>query len=269
MTHRLVMSLALIASFASVGTLRADVIPVGKTKVRCTSTIDFGPFADLAPTSYVVEEGDTLSELAEKHLGSAKRHVQISALNEGVTAETLKAGQTILLPPKSPDESKWMHFFAVQWEHAVDRADHRKPLPHHHYWTSLWAVPHANLAEFSKGLEGDDRDSPNPIQVLEKKKWLFKAEERFSGYEVLPENTPVKSIRRSYTIVSIGEGTIQLAPPETAKFGKDGKPVDGAGILVVPSNGILLLLGAIGGGALFALAIRRRESPGPARVPAT
>jgi len=53
-----------------------------------------------AGATYVVKPGDTLSGLAARFLGASSRWPEIVALNPGVTPETLKAGQTLVMPAK-------------------------------------------------------------------------------------------------------------------------------------------------------------------------
>lgn len=52
---------------------------------------------------YTVVAGDTLSKLAEKHLGDAKRYMDIFNLNKDVLKDPnmIKVGQKLKLPPKS------------------------------------------------------------------------------------------------------------------------------------------------------------------------
>jgi len=51
-----------------------------------------------ARTTYTVKNGDTLSALSERFLGSSSRWRDIAAVNPGVTPETLKVGQTLTMP---------------------------------------------------------------------------------------------------------------------------------------------------------------------------
>ncbi|MGQ0614755.1 MAG: LysM peptidoglycan-binding domain-containing protein [Planctomycetaceae bacterium] len=48
--------------------------------------------------TYQVQEGDDLSTIARKHLGSARRYREILQLNPGLDARRLRIGQTIRLP---------------------------------------------------------------------------------------------------------------------------------------------------------------------------
>lgn len=51
-----------------------------------------------ARTVYVVRKGDTLSALSLRFLGRSSRWRELAAANPGVTPETLKEGQTIVIP---------------------------------------------------------------------------------------------------------------------------------------------------------------------------
>ena len=51
-----------------------------------------------AAVTYVVKQGETLSGLAALFLGSSRRWPELVALNPGVTPQTLKAGQTLVVP---------------------------------------------------------------------------------------------------------------------------------------------------------------------------
>ena len=47
---------------------------------------------------YKVKKGDTLYSLAKSHYGSGKEYTKIVAANPGLTASSLRAGQTITIP---------------------------------------------------------------------------------------------------------------------------------------------------------------------------
>ena len=59
-----------------------------------------GPKRTSATRTYEVQEGDTLGEIASKHLGSARRWREISKLNPKVTPKNLRPGMTLNLPAK-------------------------------------------------------------------------------------------------------------------------------------------------------------------------
>ena len=47
---------------------------------------------------YTVKKGDTLWKIATAHYGNGNQWQKITSANPGLSAETLKAGQTIVLP---------------------------------------------------------------------------------------------------------------------------------------------------------------------------
>lgn len=59
------------------------------------------PVAEVPPSGardYVVKSGDTLSEIAQRELGSSRRWQEIVALNPGLDPARLRSGKTIRLP---------------------------------------------------------------------------------------------------------------------------------------------------------------------------
>ncbi len=66
---------------------------------------ELAPVADevaQSPTrAYVVRASDTLSEIAERELGTQRRWTEILALNPGISPTQLRAGQKIALPAKA------------------------------------------------------------------------------------------------------------------------------------------------------------------------
>ena len=55
--------------------------------------------ATVRPALYVVKDGDTLSQIAEKYLDGASHWPEIVAVNPGLVPEKLRTGRTIHLPP--------------------------------------------------------------------------------------------------------------------------------------------------------------------------
>lgn len=55
---------------------------------------------DLKPQIYTIRPNDTLSEIAQKQLGSQRRMKEIIALNPGLDADRLVPGETLVLPSK-------------------------------------------------------------------------------------------------------------------------------------------------------------------------
>lgn len=76
--------------------------------------LDPGTLGEGAPTTVRVAKGDTLSELAKRHLGSAKRTAEIQRLNPGTDARSLRVGQVLKLPPRRTAASEgWLEFFVA------------------------------------------------------------------------------------------------------------------------------------------------------------
>ena len=59
-----------------------------------------------AAVTYVVKQGETLSGLAGRFLGHSSRWPDLVALNPGVTPQTLKAGQKLVIPAESSATNK-------------------------------------------------------------------------------------------------------------------------------------------------------------------
>ncbi len=59
-----------------------------------------GPKRASATRSYEVQEGDTLGEIASKHLGRSTRWIEIEKLNPGVKPTNIRPGMKLLLPAK-------------------------------------------------------------------------------------------------------------------------------------------------------------------------
>ncbi|MGB0954261.1 MAG: LysM peptidoglycan-binding domain-containing protein [Planctomycetota bacterium] len=55
---------------------------------------------ELKPQIYTIRPNDTLSEIAQKQLGSQRRMKEIIALNPGLDADRLVPGETLVLPSK-------------------------------------------------------------------------------------------------------------------------------------------------------------------------
>ena len=48
--------------------------------------------------SYTVKKGDTLYKLAREHYGDGKQWQRIASANPGITPQSLKVGQTLIIP---------------------------------------------------------------------------------------------------------------------------------------------------------------------------
>ena len=254
--------------FTGSTTSRADVVVPGQKKVRRDVIVDFGSYADSATGSHLVKSGDTVSALAKKHLGSVTRQNEILELNPGLTAASLKAGATILIPPRTADSSKSWSFFAIGWGHHVVRAFHGQQLYHHHYSTELWAVPQSKVAEFLKRLQTKPNKKRDAMAALAKESWIAKAPEKLTGYASLSEGSPIASIVETYRVEKIDKGKILLKKTAAQNLNKDKKPLAGAALYLTPWNGLLLLLTGCGAAGLGFLARRRRSTTPPRLVEA-
>lgn len=94
----------------SASTYNAPIVPIQTVaSTPVTSTPAYEPAITPAPSvsstptaatggSYVVKKGDTLYSIARSHYGDGKQYTKIVAANPGVSARSLKAGQTLTLP---------------------------------------------------------------------------------------------------------------------------------------------------------------------------
>ena len=77
-----------------------DVIRIPNPRNYAKKTKAPGPKRTPSTRSYEVQEGDTLGEIASKHLGSAQRWQEITKLNPGVKPTNIRPGMKLLLPAK-------------------------------------------------------------------------------------------------------------------------------------------------------------------------
>ncbi len=253
----------------------ADLVPAGQKKVRRDAVIDFGPYADYSTWTYVVKKGDTLSEIAEHHLGTLKRHAEITKLNPGLTSDTLKANDKILMPPRKPplpikgtksEPAKpraaarmWWTFYGARWSGmgGFELVSHGDKLPHHHYWTTLFAVRHDHQGTFEKAMKDAGRDKRTKLEALQKEDWFVVAKEQLTGYTSLSTSSPIAHVVDRYRIEGIAKGQIRLKLLRTENFDKDREPVSGAGLLGGGWNLLLIFLAFAGLLGLVFVASRR------------
>lgn len=279
----------LIVAFAAILLLvapaAADIVPPGKSKVRRDAIVDFGPYADYSTWTYVVKKGDTISEIAERHLGTLKRQGEITKLNPGLTAETLKTDRKILMPPRKtprpidPAEAKglklpadaqiWWDFYGARWNGfgQIERTAHGDKIPHHHYWTTLCAVRHDKVGEFEKALaDAGPKNTDQALKALVKQPWVAVAETHLTGYATIAQSSPIRSIVEHYKLESIADGKIHLKHVRTDNFDKDREPVTGTGLFGGSFNLLLLFL-AFAGMLGLVIVVSRRRAPGRINIP--
>lgn len=56
------------------------------------------PSASTGSGSYTVKKGDTLYKLAREHYGDGKQWQRIASANPGLTPQSLRVGQTLIIP---------------------------------------------------------------------------------------------------------------------------------------------------------------------------
>jgi LysM repeat protein len=102
-----------------------------------------------------VEKGDTFSEIAQRHLGTAKRSTEIQRLNPKVDARSLKIGQPLLLPPKQAG-GRWLDLFVSGPDGVAQPVGlgtaARLPLGP----VRVFAVPHARLVVLRAAARGSE-----------------------------------------------------------------------------------------------------------------
>jgi 5'-nucleotidase/UDP-sugar diphosphatase len=56
------------------------------------------PAASANGSSYTVKKGDTLYKLAREHYGDGKQWQRIASANPGLSPQSLRVGQTLIIP---------------------------------------------------------------------------------------------------------------------------------------------------------------------------
>lgn len=272
-------TLSLLAALAVVFTglpASADIVAEGTKKVRRDAIVEFGTFADYTTWRYVVKKGDTLSEIAQHQLGTMKRQDEIKKLNPGLKADTLKAEDQILMPPRKvplsadPAVQKtqklpkgaqhWWELYGARWggAHGMEMVASGETMPHHHYWTALVAVRRDKVGELKQLLSDGGRGLRNIQEAVKGKDWAAVADTGLTGYAVLDETSNVHRIVERYRIESIANGRIALKKVAAKQLDKDNKDVSTSGFLGNPWNLLLLFLAFSGLLGLVIVVSRRR-----------
>ncbi len=280
-------TLALVAGLAvllSAVPASADLVIEGQKKVRRDAIVDFGPYADYSTWNYVVKKGDTLSEIAQHQLGTMKRASEITKLNPGLTAKTLKANEKILMPPRKipvshdpaiaktqelpKDAQMWWEFYGALWggSGGFERVGSGEAVPHHHYWTALIAIRHDKVGELKSVLSQGGRGMRTILEATKGKDWIAVAEQGLTGYTSLDDTSPIHRIVDNFRVEKIADGRITLKKVDSKKLDKEDKDVSSAGFFGSGWNLLLLFL-AFSGLLGLAIVISRRHSGERVQIP--
>ena len=211
----------------------------------------------LGRTSWVVrvERGDTLSELAQRHLGTAKRTAEVQRLNPSVNAKVLRVGQGIVLPPK--DATGWLELYAAAPGGIAQPVGLGEPALLPLAPVTVFAVPHERVAT----LRSLDRDR----QLVEA---LLSADAQVArSAPIEAQAAPGRGLARAITrvrVLGLANRRLDLAVLDQHLLSASGHRLvpaaeegQAAGGLAVP---LLLVLAGLVVFALVALAARRMQA---------
>ena len=246
-------------------TASADIVISGQRNIQVECELAFGPYVDLAARKHVVVAGETLGEIAARMLGGAERWPEISAINHGLDPESLKVGQVLWVPPtEAKQDGHWWHFFALaggtHFGEQMTRIAHGEKVPHHHYFTQVYAVRSDRLPDFERALV-KHREAEAPLaELLE----TWKAKPGFAaGAQDLPgrssvsEESTARTRVEQWEITEIEGNAIGLRSTGEQNLDERGEVAKrGSGLF--GRNGVLLGLSLFALCGIVAVARRRR-----------
>lgn len=203
------LALVLAALLATGGTAAlADLVPPGPRSVPTEIRIDYGVLQTSAPDVYLVEKNDTLSEIAERELGSVKHLAELRSWNTRIEPKKIRPGQRIFLPPAATAKPQFrLYVYAPRGDASGGL---RRALPDQTLRGALRlvAVPVANDAALLARLEAapDLRDAiesaPGDLGLL--------LSEPLPGHVEIAEDGATPVVRLRYTISSAENGRLEL-----------------------------------------------------------
>lgn len=262
-------ALLLVVAWGS-GTASADVGPVpdvGWHRVRHEAYVDLGTFVDCDTWRYVVKSRETLGEIAERELGSARRHREILALNVGLTPRRLWAGARIVMPPRSARcqgrEPRYVFFVWTPDAHgwAAPRRLGDGAVHQVSHGARLYAVPGERLTSVlaratENGLDGHVLDGDpaiarsGPIRLLTS----------------LPDADPTRRIVTQWRLVGVEDGCVVLKRVAEERYDVEGRLLQPSGSessgpsVVLQLLAFILMLGGLG----WAVHVSQRSVPAEA-----
>lgn len=273
-SFRAVALLAAIAA-AAAPTAAADIVVPGWKNIRHRVVLSAGAFDDRCRHLHVVEEGDTLSAIALRRLGDAKRAGEIAAANPGVVPEQLQLKAKLEIPAKVAGGGfTFWHLFgddlsSLRPAHPGDRWNYNGMV------AQVVAVADGHEEEFAKLRAGSER-RPTPAASLLARPWAVATGELHLTRSVR-DSSELDSACTTLALVAVSPvpegGKAWRFDVKTEQFDSSGRPLS-SGALEAGDGGAgdggaartivsitLALLGAM------TLAMRRR--PRASSAPAT
>jgi LysM repeat protein len=211
-------------------------------------------------TTIRVEKGDTLGGLAQRHLGTVRLTKEILRHNPGLTATSLRAGQSLVLPPRSA--TGWTDLYVALPGGIAQPVSVGKPATLPFGPVTVFAVPHAR----AQALRALDRDR----RLVEP---LLRADAevaRSPAFE--PVGDVAEGVARALTkvrVTAIADGRVELKVLDrqvvtvAATSGGSGGAQRSRGGLIVPLG--LVAAGLLVAGAIALTARRLAGGSRPSR----
>lgn len=212
--------------------------------------VDPGALAGSATWVQRVEKGDTFGELAQRHLGTARRAADIQRLNPKVDPRALRVGQSLLLPPRKAG-SRWVDLY-VSAGGAAQPVGLGAPAQLGIGPVRVFAVPHGRLLVLRAAARG-----PEPTQDA----LLADPEVAVSEPLVLASGGPAIARATSrLEVTALAGRRLEVRVADQRLYGAKGHRLaayaetESGGTLAVP---LLLVLAGLIVFALVAIAARR------------
>lgn len=269
--------------------------PPGQHYQSTSATVDLGAFHRAALRRHHVEEGDTLSALAQRLLGASKRWKEIRDWNPGIDPHRLRVGSELLIPPRvatvreepldenAPASRRETWLFGIAEYGGLDptRAlvEHRGPIPlsGSQRLMALRSDRAGPLLARVRAFEGTEPQTfPATLDARDRAAFGMTPDGLCEGQWVRDEDDAAHTVEVHYRLVDIRDGALVLE--ETSRVRRDHRgqvltfamaddETDGAALGRVARWDLvfvfLAMLALIGIGVV---ASRRRASRAPAET---